>query len=489
MGIMPYHLEKGHYLLLLEDTLNEGIEAVVDDDAAVTFPGLAPPLLDAGVHARSRGSTVRSGQRRGAEAGGLLMWPRVHDRCRRRVPDLSDHRRGVVRLPDSPRRQLRHAAPNPNKPTGMWDGYQGNVERIIANVPRPCARGLARARSRRSRCRPAAPPRSWPIYFFFKCQQPFFEGWVTWQCHSVNRRAAGQVTVIFATPGHNHPVSDHPVPIDTNHDHIDDFVSDACATTASSSRNPVAAPAARPSRQAAPRRVGRHAHAITRSSTSSTHRCHRAIWNGARHCCRSSPQRTSATSSPCSRQHAAAASTQSSRGTWRHERQEQNLRPAVAHRLVELDVAGVLGKFLDGQFIVDETIGQATWRSEGSEFFAVRWRFEGKHARQHPRLRAHTFHRADRTRISVSGLTLVENTEPGQAVDDDLDKLLRSGTVVFHRYIDWLAVFAQTRRAAPRPTDVDRRHPLRAAGPRHQSQARLQRRTRRRSRPATPDAV
>ena len=41
MGLMPYHLEKGHYLLLLEETLNEGIEAVVDDDAAITFPGLA----------------------------------------------------------------------------------------------------------------------------------------------------------------------------------------------------------------------------------------------------------------------------------------------------------------------------------------------------------------------------------------------------------------------------------------------------------------
>ena len=41
MGLMPYHLEKGHYLLLLEETLNEGIEAVVDDNAAVTFPGLA----------------------------------------------------------------------------------------------------------------------------------------------------------------------------------------------------------------------------------------------------------------------------------------------------------------------------------------------------------------------------------------------------------------------------------------------------------------
>lgn len=40
MGVMPYHLEKGHYLLLIEATLNEGIEEVVDNDAAITFPGL-----------------------------------------------------------------------------------------------------------------------------------------------------------------------------------------------------------------------------------------------------------------------------------------------------------------------------------------------------------------------------------------------------------------------------------------------------------------
>jgi hypothetical protein len=44
--------------------------------------------------------------------------------------------------------------------------------------------------------------------------------------------------------------------------------------------------------------------------------------------------------------------------------------------------------------------------------------------------------------ISVPGLTLVENTVPGQQVDD-LDKLLRGGTIVFQRFIDWLAVFAQ----------------------------------------------
>ena len=30
---------------------------------------------------------------------------------------------------------------------------------------------------------------------------------------------------MFATPGHNHPVSDHPIPIDVDGDHMDDFVS------------------------------------------------------------------------------------------------------------------------------------------------------------------------------------------------------------------------------------------------------------------------
>ena len=59
MGLMPYHLEKGHYLLLLEETLNEGIEAVVDDDAAVTFPDLLVAIRCLSTCARS--SLARAG--------------------------------------------------------------------------------------------------------------------------------------------------------------------------------------------------------------------------------------------------------------------------------------------------------------------------------------------------------------------------------------------------------------------------------------------
>jgi hypothetical protein len=114
----------------------------------------------------------------------------------------------------------------------------------------------------------------------------------------------------------------------------------------------------------------------------------------------------------------------------------------VAHAAVRLDIAGVLGKFLDGELIADPSIGEASWRSGRSEFFAVRWRFEGKHTGRIAGF-GHTFIEPTGNKVSVSGLTLVENSEPGQSVPDDLDNLLRSGTVVFQRFIDWLAVFAQ----------------------------------------------
>src|SRR5574342_21397 len=52
---------------------------------------------------------------------------------------------------------------------------------------------------------------------------------------------------------------------------------------------------------------------------------------------------------------------------------------AVARAAVRLDTEGVLGAFLEGRFDVDESIGDSTWLGESSEFFAVRWRFEGRH--------------------------------------------------------------------------------------------------------------
>jgi hypothetical protein len=221
VGLMPYHLEKGHYLLLIEATLNEGIEAVVDDDSETTFPGLARrySMLEYMRGVVARPCNLQTGE---AETDGLLTWPdfMADDDVGFPISRIMAQNWFGYRIrPDGSLDTSRH----PNKPTGMWDGYQGNVERIVATtLVRTIEVSLGLDHDAAIPTGP--PPRSWPIYFFFKCQQPFFEGWVTWQCHSVNRRAAGQVTVMFATPGHNHPVSDHPIPIDPDGDHKDNFV-------------------------------------------------------------------------------------------------------------------------------------------------------------------------------------------------------------------------------------------------------------------------
>ena len=115
---------------------------------------------------------------------------------------------------------------------------------------------------------------------------------------------------------------------------------------------------------------------------------------------------------------------------------------AAAQEAVERDTVGVLGAFFDGDFKLDASIGESTWRTTTTEFFAVRWRFVGRHVRPIPGF-GHTFIEATQNQVSVSGMTLLANTVPGQPVPGDLDDVLRSGTIEFQRFIDWLAVFAQ----------------------------------------------
>jgi hypothetical protein len=112
-----------------------------------------------------------------------------------------------------------------------------------------------------------------------------------------------------------------------------------------------------------------------------------------------------------------------------------------AHRAVELDTIGVLGAFFDGEFKSDP-MGPSNWHNGKSEFFAVRWTYVGTHTGAIPGF-GHTFIEPTGNSVSVAGLTLVENKAPDGKVPDDLDSLLRGGTVVFQRFIDWLAVFGQ----------------------------------------------
>ena len=140
MGVMPYHLEKGHYLLLIEATLNEGIEEVVDNDAAITFPGLARrySMLQYMREVVARPCDLKGGE---GETDGLLMWPEFMTDADVGFPIfriMAENWFGYRFRADG----SLDTKPHPNKPTGMWDGYQGNVERIVATV-------LVRA----SRCR------------------------------------------------------------------------------------------------------------------------------------------------------------------------------------------------------------------------------------------------------------------------------------------------------------------------------------------------
>src|ERR1043165_2603493 len=71
---MPYHLEKGHYLLLLEETLNEGIESVVDNHWLVKFPGLSrrDSMLEDMRGVVARPGSLTTGEEKN---GGLIEWP------------------------------------------------------------------------------------------------------------------------------------------------------------------------------------------------------------------------------------------------------------------------------------------------------------------------------------------------------------------------------------------------------------------------------
>jgi hypothetical protein len=121
---------------------------------------------------------------------------------------------------------------------------------------------------------------------------------------------------------------------------------------------------------------------------------------------------------------------------------EQPFDLAVAAQAVTLDVQGVLGAFLEGKVAIDASLGNASWRSDTSTFFAVRWTLAGKHTGPIAGF-GHTQITATGNPVTVSALTIVEDTANGAALVDDLDSALRSGRIVFHRFVDWLAVFAQ----------------------------------------------
>lgn len=185
MSGMPYHLEKGPIISVLEAFANGTAKQL---GVALTKLRNGDPLVEIGV---VDSKTLHS-------KTFAYQWLLVHH--------INKHWLGMTKTNGA---WARQPAFDPNHPatTGHWQHYHGPVEKILRETFIRAAE-VSLGLDHDQKPVPATPVRHWPVEFFWKCPQPWFEGWVTW------RRSAGgdgQVTVILATPADTGVVLDSPV--------------------------------------------------------------------------------------------------------------------------------------------------------------------------------------------------------------------------------------------------------------------------------------
>ncbi len=223
---MPYHLEKGAWLSVLEDYLNGDpsrtatvLALLRDQDLPVTDTGfLESPALDGDPEYRTADARQEHLQRDwfGWPADGTA-WPTR--------PTFAEE--VLALLPDAARPALAATAPGVDATvpemrawtsavaplvgadfdgwpaTGFWHQYFGDVEGIVRETlirALEVSLGLDHGQEL-----PAdGPVRRLPIELFWKCPQSWFEGWVTWRYD--RSEGTGQVTVLFTTPGSGKPI-------------------------------------------------------------------------------------------------------------------------------------------------------------------------------------------------------------------------------------------------------------------------------------------
>lgn len=225
---MPYHLEKGPWLSILEDYLNASTERLLEaldelrrvergerrlsdlevfhspsfdgDPDYPTFQERRDHLLKDWLGVDAGGGFVArtvdqltDDQRRDLELA-LGPIPELHDT----VAEVGAFASAVAALPDA-------SVTWPN--TGFWFQYHGDVERIVASS---FVRGIEVALGLEHDADPPdeGPNRRLPIELFWKCPQRWFEGWVTWRWNAAG--GVGGVMIMLATPGSGKPVLENP---------------------------------------------------------------------------------------------------------------------------------------------------------------------------------------------------------------------------------------------------------------------------------------
>ncbi len=222
---MPYHLEKGAWLSVLEDYLNgdpnrtaKALTLLRDPDLPVTDTGfLASPALDGDPEYNTDDKRQRHLQQDwfGWPAGGST-WPtratfaqEVLDLLPADAAAIAADAPGENATAEQMRAWTTAVAPlvGPDfdgwPATGFWHQYFGDVEGIVRETlirALEVSLGLDHGQEIPT----DGPVRRLPIELFWKCPQCWFDGWVTWRFD----RAAGtgQVTVLFTTPGSGKPI-------------------------------------------------------------------------------------------------------------------------------------------------------------------------------------------------------------------------------------------------------------------------------------------
>ncbi|HVN51681.1 MAG TPA: hypothetical protein VMT43_09625 [Acidimicrobiales bacterium] len=181
---MPYHLEKGPILSVLESFANGG-----NSTSGTTRHNNMRKVLD-----RLRDPSIALTAVGGLDStnlngGATNPWPTYDDRVAHIEQDWFGYTPGGV----------PQAAFNPSIPhrTGFWINYHGDVEGIVRET---LTRALEVALGVDHGQPSSGATRYWRVELFWKCPNPWFEGWITWRAGSASS-ADGQVTVIFATPG------------------------------------------------------------------------------------------------------------------------------------------------------------------------------------------------------------------------------------------------------------------------------------------------
>ena len=196
-GSMPYSLEKGPYLSVIEDYVNgsrgralETLAKLRNGDAIDEIDAFDSQPLDAGPYSTAQLRDHFKQDWLGYKPDGNGGWL---------PPPKFD------------------ALTSPT--TGFWQAWHGDCEGVLRltliralEISLGVPHGQAAA---------ANATQHWPIELFWRCPIPWFEGWVTWRVKGTPS-TDGQVTVLLSTPSHGHPLKNTPLRTNVVPDYAED---------------------------------------------------------------------------------------------------------------------------------------------------------------------------------------------------------------------------------------------------------------------------